>query len=130
MLVELNRCLNESGESAEGLKFSPETMAKLAKLADDGFISKNAAKDVLRVMFEEGGDPEEIAKAKNLVMSNDTGELEAIIDRVIAENADSVESFKNGNQKVFGFLMGQVIRYAGKGANPKAAKDILTAKIK
>ncbi len=130
MLVELNRCLNESGESAEGLKFSPEAMAKLAKLADDGVISKNAAKDVLRVMFEEGGDPEEIATAKNLVMSNDTGELEAIIDRVIAENADSVESFKNGNQKVFGFLMGQVIRYAGKGANPKAAKDILTAKIK
>lgn len=130
MLVELNRCLNESGQSAAGLKFAPEGMAKLAKLADDGVISKNAAKDVLRIMFDEGGDPEAIAKEKNLIMSNDTGELEAVIDRVIAENADSVESFKNGNQKVFGFLMGQVIRYAGKGANPKAAKDILTAKIK
>ena len=48
---------------------------------------------------------------------------------MISENADSVQSFKDGNQKVFGFLMGQVIRYAGKGANPKMAKDLLMKKI-
>ena len=53
-----------------------------------------------------------------------------IIDKIIAENADSVESYKNGNQKIFGFLMGQVVRTAGKGANPKLAKDLLTEKLK
>ena len=47
-----------------------------------------------------------------------------------SENADSVESYKNGNQKIFGFLMGQVVRTAGKGANPKLAKDLLTEKLK
>ena len=55
---------------------------------------------------------------------------EEIIDKIIAENADSVESYKNGNQKIFGFLMGQVVRTAGKGANPKLAKDLLTEKLK
>lgn len=129
MLVELNRCLNDSGLSAEDLKFSPENLAALVKMSDDGVISKNAAKDILRTMFESGKDPETIAKEKNLIMSNDTGELEAIVDKVIAENQDSVESYKSGNQKVFGFLMGQVIRFAGKGANPKLAKDILMKKI-
>ena len=128
MLVELNRCLNDSGLSAEDLKFSPENLAALVKMSDDGVISKNAAKDILRTMFESGKDPETIAKEKNLIMSNDTGELEAIVDKVIAENQDSVESYKSGNQKVFGFLMGQVIRFAGKGANPKLAKDILMKK--
>ena len=53
-----------------------------------------------------------------------------IINKIIAENADSVESYKNGNQKIFGFLMGQVVRTAGKGANPKLAKDLLTEKLK
>ncbi len=129
MLVELNRCLNDSGLSAEDLKFSPENLAALVKMSDDGVISKNAAKDILRTMFESGKDPETIAKEQNLIMSNDTGELEAIVDKVIAENQDSVESYKSGNQKVFGFLMGQVIRFAGKGANPKLAKDILMKKI-
>lgn len=129
MLVELNRCLNDSGLSAEDLKFSPENLAALVKMSDDGVISKNAAKDILRTMFESGKDPETIAKEQNLIMSNDTEELEAIVDKVIAENQDSVESYKSGNQKVFGFLMGQVIRFAGKGANPKLAKDILMKKI-
>lgn len=129
MLVELNRCLNDSGAAVADLKFTPENLAKLVKMSDDGVISKNAAKDVLRAMFETGSEPEAIAKEQNLIMSNDTGELEAIVDKVIAENMDSVESYKSGNQKVFGFLMGQVIRYAGKGANMQAAKDILTKKI-
>lgn len=130
MLVELNRCLNESGSTVQELKFTPAGLAEIVKMSDAGMISKNAAKDILHEMFETGKSAETIAKEQNLLMSNDTGELEAIIDKVIAENADSVESYKNGNQKVFGFLMGQVIRFAGKGANPQLAKDILMKKIK
>ncbi len=129
MLVELNRCLNDSGRTVLELKFTPEMLAELVRLTDDGKITKNAAKDVLRMMFETGKAPEEIAKEQNLIMSEDTGELEAIVDRVITENGDSVESYRSGNQKVFGFLMGQVIRFAGKGANMSAAKDILMKKL-
>lgn len=130
MLVELNRCFNESETWIDEVKFTPEMLANLAKMSDDGMVSKNSAKDILRLMFETGKEPEQIAKEESLIMSNDTGAIEEICDRVIAENPDVVKSYKEGNQKVFGFLMGQVIRYAGKGANMGVAKDILISKLK
>ncbi len=130
MLGELNRNLNDSGLSVPELKFSPDALAKLVKMSSDGIVSKNAAKDILTIMFNNGGEPEAVAKENGFIMDNDSSGLEAIVNRVIAENADSVESYKNGNRKVFGFLMGQVVRIAGKGANPKLAKDLLTEKLK
>ncbi|MCC8161378.1 MAG: Asp-tRNA(Asn)/Glu-tRNA(Gln) amidotransferase subunit GatB [Oscillospiraceae bacterium] len=130
MLVELNRNLNESEKTISDVTFSPADLAELVKMSTDGVVSKNAAKDILKIMFDKGGKPMEIAKNNGFIMDNDASEIEEIVNRVIAENADSVESYKNGNQKIFGFLMGQVIRLAGKGANPKIAKDVLTEKLK
>lgn len=130
MLVELNRNLNDSSKTIKDVAFSPAELAKLVKMSSGGVISKNAAKDILKIMFDKGGEPEEIAKANGFIMDNDASGLEDIIDRVIAENSGSVESYKSGNEKIFGFLMGQVIRLAGKGANPKLAKELLTEKLK
>ncbi len=130
MLVELNRNLNESGKTISDAAFSPADLAELVKMSTDGVVSKNAAKDILAIMFNNGGKPLSIAKERGFIMDTDASGLEDIINQVIAENADSVESYKNGNRKIFGFLMGQVIRLAGKGANPKMAKDLLTEKLK
>ncbi len=130
MLVEVNRQLNDSQLTISDVKYSPADLAELVKMSTDGVVSKNAAKDILKIMFDKGGKPQDIAKANGFIMDNDASGLEDIVNQVIAENADSVESYKNGNQKVFGFLMGQVIRLAGKGANPKMAKDLLTEKLK
>lgn len=130
MLVEVNRQLNDSQLTISDVKYSPADLAELVKMSADGVISKNAAKDILKIMFDKGGKPQEIAKENGFIMDNDVSGLEDIVNQVIAENSDSVESYKNGNQKIFGFLMGQVIRYAGKGANPKLAKDLLTEKLK
>ena len=69
-------------------------------MSTDGVVSKNAAKDILKIMFNNGGKPIDIAKENGFIMDNDTSGLEEIIDKIIAENADSVESYKNGNQKV------------------------------
>jgi aspartyl-tRNA(Asn)/glutamyl-tRNA(Gln) amidotransferase subunit B len=130
MLGELNRNLNDSQTTIEEVKFSPADLAKLVKMSSDGVISKNAAKDILTIMFNNGGEPESIAKEHGFIMDNDTSGLEEIINKVIADNSDSVESYKSGNQKVFGFLMGQVVKAVGKGANPKLAKDLLMEKLK
>ena len=130
MLVELNRNLNDSEKTISDVTFSPADLAELVKMSTDGVVSKNAAKDILKIMFNNGGKPIDIAKENGFIMDNDTSGLGEIIDKIIAENADSVESYKNGNQKIFGFLMGQVVRTAGKGANPKLAKDLLTEKLK
>lgn len=129
MLVELNRCLNDSGKTASGLKFSPEMLAELVRMSDDGLVSKNAARDILAIMFETGESAQKIAKEHNLIMSYDTEELERAVDRVIAENASGVESYRNGNEKIIGFLMGQIIRITGKGTNMNLAREILLEKI-
>lgn len=130
MLVELNRNLNDSSKTINDIAFSPAELAKLVKMSSSGVISKNAAKDILKIMFDNGGEPEELAKENGFIMDNNASGLEDIIDRVIAENSGSVESYRNGNEKIFGFLMGQVIRLAGKGVNPKLAKELLTEKLK
>ena len=130
MLGELLRNLNDSGTAVTDLKFTPSDLAKLVEMSSGGTVSKNAAKDILKIMFDNGGKPEEIAKENGFIMDNDASGLEAVIDKVIADNADSVESYKSGNAKVFGFIMGQAMRLAGKGANPKLIKDLLTEKLK
>lgn len=130
MLVELNRNLNDSEKSITDVPFSPADLAEIVKMSADGVVSKNAAKDILRIMFEKGGKPQDIAMEHGFIMDNDASGLEKIINQVISDNADSVESYKNGNQKIFGFLMGQVVRLAGNGANPKLAKDLLAEKLK
>ncbi len=129
VIVELLRRLNDAAISVDALKFSPEDLAALVKLTDDGKVSKNAAKEVLRYLFEEGGHPEEIAKARGLIMENDTGAVDAVIDEVLAENAKAVAEFKEGSQKVFGFLMGQCARKLGKSANPQVVRQRLTEKL-
>lgn len=130
MLVELNRNLNESEKTISDVTFSPADLAELVKMSTDGIVSKNAAKDILKIMFDNGGKPKDIAEKHGFIMNNNSSALEDIINKVISENADSVESYRNGNVKIFGFLMGQVVRLAGKGANPKLAKDLLTEKLK
>lgn len=63
-------------------------------MSTDGVVSKNAAKDILKIMFNNGGKPIDIAKENGFIMDNDTSGLEEIIDKIIAENADSVESYQ------------------------------------
>lgn len=130
MLVELNRNLNDLEKTINDVPFSPCDLAELVKMSTDGTVSKNAAKDILKIMFDKGEKPMEIAKNNGFIMDNDTSALEDVIEKVISENADTVQSYKEGNEKVFGFLMGQVVRAGGKGVNPKLAKDLLTEKLK
>lgn len=130
MLGEVSHQLNETGMSIDEVRFSPADVAKTAEMAAKGVISKGSAKDMIVIMFEKGGAPEDIAKENGFIMDNDTSGLDDIIDGVLAVQADVVEKYKNGNEKLFGFIMGQVIKAAGKGANPALIKEALTAKLK
>ena len=130
MLGEVSHQLNETGMSIDEVRFSPADVAKTAEMAAKGVISKGSAKDMIVIMFEKGGAPEDIAKENGFIMDNDTSGLDDIIDGVLAAQADVVEKYKNGNEKLFGFIMGQVIKAAGKGANPALIKEALTKKLK
>ncbi|MBR0027481.1 MAG: Asp-tRNA(Asn)/Glu-tRNA(Gln) amidotransferase GatCAB subunit B, partial [Clostridia bacterium] len=130
MLVELKRCLNECETGMKDLKFTPPDLAKTAQMAADGIISKNAAREVISIMFKEGICPEQIAKEHGFIMSSNSAETEMIIDKILAENEKQVTDYKNGSEKIFGFLMGKVMREIGGSANPKIVKELLTEKLK
>ena len=80
-------------------------------------------------MFADGGEPRKIAEKYGFIMDNDTSVLEAVIDEVISAEAENMQSYRDGNTRLFGYLMGQVMFRAGKGANPKLAKELLAKRL-
>ncbi len=123
---------NEKGVSVDQLRISMENLAKLAKMADGGDVSASAATTIFEEMAENGGDPAQIAEAKNLVQKSDAGEIEALVDAVLAENAKAVEDAKNNpkkGKKAMGFLMGQVMQKSKGQANPKIVSQLLNQKL-
>ncbi|MGN0181848.1 MAG: Asp-tRNA(Asn)/Glu-tRNA(Gln) amidotransferase subunit GatB [Candidatus Ornithomonoglobus sp.] len=130
MLGEISHQINETGADITEVKFSPADVAKVARMAASGTVSKGSAKDIITILFNEGGNPEQIAKDKGFIMDNDASGLDAVIDEVLSANADAVEKYKAGNAKLFGFIMGQAIKACGKSANPGLIKKTLTEKLK
>ncbi|MGN0692106.1 MAG: Asp-tRNA(Asn)/Glu-tRNA(Gln) amidotransferase GatCAB subunit B, partial [Oscillospiraceae bacterium] len=92
-------------------------------------ISKNDAKKVFRIMSEQGGDPEKIAAAEGMLITNDSGKAAEMIDEVLANNTKAVEQYKSGDVKVFGFLMGQCTKALKGVATPKVIKEELEKKL-
>lgn len=129
ILVELLRRLNDSGTEVTALKFTAAELARLVKLSDDGTISKNAAKEILRELFEHGGEAEKIAKENGYIMDTDTDAVDAAVEEILAQNPKAVAEFKEGSDKVFGFLMGQMCRKLGKSANPQIIRRQLNQKL-
>ena len=128
-VVELFRLMNDCGFK-DAFYFSPQDFAYLVKMVDDNKITKAAQKTILRIMYTNGGKPLDIAKQENLIMENDTKALEKAIKEVIDTCEKAVTEYKEGSQKVFGFLMGQVAKRVGKAASPIAIKDMLLKELK
>ncbi|MFA5424153.1 MAG: Asp-tRNA(Asn)/Glu-tRNA(Gln) amidotransferase subunit GatB [Phycisphaerae bacterium] len=123
---------NEKGCSFAELGYSAENVAKLAAMAEAGDISATAANTILEQMSQSQDEPRAIAERLNLIQKSDAGELEEIVDIVLAENAAAVEEVKGGGKKsgkARGFLMGQVIQKTKGQANPKVVSAILDKKL-
>ncbi|MHC5118586.1 MAG: Asp-tRNA(Asn)/Glu-tRNA(Gln) amidotransferase subunit GatB, partial [Planctomycetota bacterium] len=124
---------NEKGVGVEDLGVNVEDLAKLAKMTDAGDVSASAATTIFEEMAAGGGDPMQIAENKNLIQKSDAGEIESLIDQVLAENAQAVEDAKSNPKKAkkaMGFLMGQVMQKSKGQANPKIVSQILNKKLK
>lgn len=106
-----------------------EQLAQLVGMIADGSISSSAAKDVLDGVMRGEGTPAEVADARDLRQISDTGAIEAAVDAVLAANADAVERFRAGEQKVVGFLVGQVMRATQGKADPKVVNRFLQEKL-
>lgn len=129
IIVELLRRVNLGEVAMDNLPFSAVDFAKLVEMADSEIVSKNDAKTVLRRMIETGKKPEEIAKESGFIISNDTGKVEEIIAQVLVANPAIVEQWLSGEQRVFGFLMGQCTKELKGVCTPKVVKDVLEAKL-
>jgi aspartyl-tRNA(Asn)/glutamyl-tRNA(Gln) amidotransferase subunit B len=124
---------NERGCDVAQLGIEPERLAELAKITDAGQISATAAVTIFGKMMESKEQPGEIAEKLNLLQKSDAGELEKIVDEVIAANPQAVEDAKSGDKKskkAHGFLMGQVMQKTKGTANPQVVARILGSKLK
>ncbi|MBI2120406.1 MAG: Asp-tRNA(Asn)/Glu-tRNA(Gln) amidotransferase subunit GatB [Parcubacteria group bacterium] len=109
---------------------SPETFAELIKMASEGKISSRGAKDILAIMFREGGNPMKIAKERDLLQKSDEGELKAIVEKIIIENEKAVSEYKAGKEANIQFLVGQGMRATKGSGNPEVLKKLLTDLLK
>jgi aspartyl-tRNA(Asn)/glutamyl-tRNA(Gln) amidotransferase subunit B len=110
-------------------KASDEELIKLSQLVEDNKLSSTAAKEVLTELLKNGGDAEEIAKAKDLIQVSDEGAIIAIVDQVLADNAKAAEDVKNGEMKAIGFLVGQVMKASQGKANPALAQQLIKKQL-
>ncbi|NCF48430.1 MAG: Asp-tRNA(Asn)/Glu-tRNA(Gln) amidotransferase subunit GatB [Bacteroidetes bacterium] len=129
MTVELFGALNKSGQTLADCKVGPAALGGLVALITDGTISGRIAKDVFAEMFETGQDAPSIVDAKGLRQVSDSGAIEALIDEVIANNADKVAEYRGGKDKLFGFFVGQVMKSSGGQANPGMVNQVLRTKL-
>jgi aspartyl-tRNA(Asn)/glutamyl-tRNA(Gln) amidotransferase subunit B len=101
----------------------------LAQLIADNKISSTSAKEIIPAMLDSGKDPESIAEEMNLIQVSDTGEVEKIVDAVLAANPKPASDVKNGEMKAIGFLVGQVMKQSQGKANPAMAQKIIRDKL-
>ncbi len=123
---------NEKGRDLPGLGLTSDGVAELARMVDTGTISASAGNTILAAMVETGKKPDVLAQELNLIQKSDAGELERILDQVLAENAAAVAEITTGGkkaQKSRGFLMGQVMQKTQGQANPKIVSELLSKKL-
>ena len=130
MLGEFMRRINLGELSMSELKFGPKELATLIKLGDTDKVNKSNYKTIFVEMIETGKTPEEICDEKDLWIKEDSGAIEAVIDKLIADNPKPVEQYRSGETKVFGFFMGQANKALKGQATPNAIKEMLEKKLK
>lgn len=130
VMGELSRRLNIEEKSIEASTVSAGQLAALIGRIADGTISNNAAKQVFDALWTgEGTDVDAVIEAKGLKQMSDTGELEKIIDDVLAANAKNVEEVRGGNTKAMNALVGQAMKATKGKANPAQVNELLKKKL-
>ena len=123
------RVLNDRKIAIADLRVSPRHLAELIALIDEGTISTPIARTAFGDMVETGDDPASIVAQKGLAQISDTDELDGVIDQIIADNPAEVARFKEGDKRLMGFFMGQLMKATRGQANPRKASQLLMAKL-
>ena len=125
LMVETMRIIKEKSMDVSDISFSPANLAALIKLTDDGSINSSVAKEVFEKIFDEDIDPVKYVEENGLKQVNDEGALNATVEKVIADNPQSVADYRAGKEKAIGFLVGQTMKAMQGKANPGMVNKLL-----
>lgn len=129
MIGETFRLVRERGISPDEIHFSPKHLAYIIDAVDKGEINQQSAKEVFEKVFDEDIEPKAYIEAKGLKIVQDSGLLEQVVCQVIEKFPDTVREYKDGKEKVLGFLVGQVMKEMKGKANPAKVNEMLRSKI-
>jgi aspartyl-tRNA(Asn)/glutamyl-tRNA(Gln) amidotransferase subunit B len=129
VMTEMLRLLSEKEMEITAAKITPSALAELVKLADDGTVNSNSARQVFTVMFEKGGRPEQIIRELGLVQVSNLPELEKMVKQAIADNQKSVADYRGGKEAALKYLVGQVMRLSRGKANPQMVQELLKKEL-
>jgi len=129
LLGELTRELNNTGTAISSSPVTAEDLAELIKTVQSGSINNSQAKEVLIAMFATGKPAPEVIKEKGFEQVSDSAAIEKIVNEIIAANQANVDAYRGGNEKLFGFFVGQVMKASQGKANPRVVNDLLKEKL-
>lgn len=129
LMVNVNAYMNDHNLDLNQTKLTPEHLATMIKMIKDGTISSKIAKKVFAETIANGTEPKAWVKDKGLVQESDPKVLTPMINGVLDNNQQSVDDFKNGKDRAFGFLIGQIMKQTHGQANPKVVNQILRTEI-
>ena len=129
ILGDIYKTMNERHCGIQNLMLTPKNLAKMVSLIEKKTISNAAGKTILEIIIDEDRDPDEIVKEKGLAQVSDTSALQAIVDKVLANNEKAVSDYKRGKTNVLGYLVGQCMKESRGQGNPSILKDMVVAAI-
>ena len=129
LIGEVSAQLNRDGLEMAQCPISAQQLGGMLQRIGDGTISNSGAKEVFRTMWSEGGSADDIIEAKGLKQVSDSGAIEAIVDEIIAANAEKVAEYRSGKDKLFGFFVGLAMKASKGKANPAQLNEVLKAKL-
>jgi aspartyl-tRNA(Asn)/glutamyl-tRNA(Gln) amidotransferase subunit B len=130
LMGEVSRRLNAESRELPASPVDAPTLARLIGRIADGTVSNNGARQVFEALWSgEGRDVDDLIGAKGLEQMSDTGELDRIVDEVLAANAKSVEEYRAGKDKAFNALVGQAMKATRGKANPAQVNELLKKKL-
>jgi len=121
----LQAVMNERREDARTVPVRPAKIAALLGLIERGIVSESAAKSVLVILAQEGGDPSDIIEERGLIQERDIGQLTSWVTGVLAKHSEEVARYRGGESRILGYLVGQVMNDSGGAADPRLARDLL-----
>lgn len=130
LMGEVSAHLNKAQVELGDTQLTPQNLAQMIGLIEDGTISSKIAKQLFQELVTNGGDANEVVEAKGMAQISDPTKLEPIIDAVLADNQESIDDFHAGKGRAMGYLVGQIMKQTQGKANPQTVNQLLSQKLK